>query len=106
MRFMIHPLKAASSFECDGCGHHASFHKMDNQKEEEIISRWKVEKAEKTNEGQQQGEQRLLTDVEVVDDILEYIEQAPKRRRVVDLSGPLRNRSTATTRKRTRERRT
>jgi len=39
---MIHPLKAATSFECDGCGHHASFHKMDNQTDEETVLRWKA----------------------------------------------------------------
>ncbi len=78
---------------------------MDNQKDEEIISRWKVEEAEKAEGGQQRGQQRLLTDVEVVDDILEYTEQGPKRRRAVDLSSPVGNGNTATTRKRTRERR-
>lgn len=38
---MIHPLKAATSFECDGCGHHASFHKMDNRQDEEYERQWK-----------------------------------------------------------------
>ena len=38
---MIHPLKAATSFECDGCGHHASFHKMDNAPDEETVRKWK-----------------------------------------------------------------
>ncbi|KAL8684415.1 MAG: hypothetical protein Q9218_008304 [Villophora microphyllina] len=42
-RFMIHPLKAATSFECDGCGHHASFHKMDNKQDEEYERQWKSE---------------------------------------------------------------
>jgi hypothetical protein len=37
---MIHPVKAATSFECDGCGHHASFHKMENPSEEECVKRW------------------------------------------------------------------
>ena len=40
---MIHPLKAATSFDCDGCGHHASFHKMNNQMDEEIVRRWKAD---------------------------------------------------------------
>lgn len=30
----------ASSYECDGCGHHASFHKLDNPHEAAIIKRW------------------------------------------------------------------
>lgn len=25
---MLNPLQAASTFTCDGCGHHASFHEM------------------------------------------------------------------------------
>ena len=41
-RFMIHPVKAATSFECDGCSHHASYHKMENKIEDEILARWKV----------------------------------------------------------------
>jgi hypothetical protein len=37
---MIHPIKAPTSFECDGCGHHASFHQMQNKIDEAITSRW------------------------------------------------------------------
>ncbi|KAL8904123.1 MAG: hypothetical protein Q9207_003474 [Kuettlingeria erythrocarpa] len=40
-RFMLNPLKASTSFECDGCGHHASFHKMDNREDEETVRYWK-----------------------------------------------------------------
>lgn len=32
---MLNPLQAASSFLCDGCGHHASFHNLRNPSEEE-----------------------------------------------------------------------
>jgi len=32
---MLNPLQAASSFVCDGCGHHASFHNLRNVGEEE-----------------------------------------------------------------------
>ncbi|SLM33565.1 hypothetical protein LPUS_02073 [Lasallia pustulata] len=46
LRFMIHPVKAATSFECDGCGHHASFHKMENRAEDEIVARWRAEEKE------------------------------------------------------------
>lgn len=35
LRFMLNPLQAASSFACDGCGHHASFHNLRNPNEEE-----------------------------------------------------------------------
>ncbi|KAA8906699.1 hypothetical protein FN846DRAFT_709647 [Sphaerosporella brunnea] len=34
LRFMLNPLQAASSFACDGCGHHASFHNLKNGEEE------------------------------------------------------------------------
>ncbi|MCJ1469090.1 hypothetical protein MMC07_007723 [Pseudocyphellaria aurata] len=40
LRFMVHPLKAATTFDCDGCGHHASFHKMDNPQDDEVVRRW------------------------------------------------------------------
>lgn len=30
---MLNPLQAASSFACDGCGHHASFHNLKNGEE-------------------------------------------------------------------------
>jgi len=30
---MLNPLQAASSFACDGCGHHASFHNLKNDEE-------------------------------------------------------------------------
>lgn len=63
LRFMLHPLKvggcrlvnmptfntaqSASSYECDGCGHHASFHNMENKAEDEIRKRWELEAKEK-----------------------------------------------------------
>jgi hypothetical protein len=37
-----HP-QSTSSFECDGCAHHASFHSMENQAEDEIRKRWELE---------------------------------------------------------------
>ncbi|KAF2403755.1 hypothetical protein EJ06DRAFT_546888 [Trichodelitschia bisporula] len=43
LRFMVHPLKVTTSFECDGCGHHASFHGMENPAEEAAIARRAVE---------------------------------------------------------------
>ena len=47
LRFMVHPLKVATSFECDGCGHHASFHQMSNPSDEEIVRQWKEREVEK-----------------------------------------------------------
>ncbi|KAF2689914.1 hypothetical protein K458DRAFT_439054 [Lentithecium fluviatile CBS 122367] len=40
LRFMLHPLKSSSSYECDGCTHHASFHSMENKEEDAIRKRW------------------------------------------------------------------
>lgn len=52
---MIHPLKAATSFDCDGCGHHASFHRMESRAEEETARRWAVER-----EGEGEGERVVM----------------------------------------------
>ncbi|KAF2435708.1 hypothetical protein EJ08DRAFT_603671 [Tothia fuscella] len=46
-RFMIHPLKVSTSFECDGCQHHASFHNMENQSDDAIVKRWQAAELEK-----------------------------------------------------------
>ncbi|KAL9030600.1 MAG: hypothetical protein Q9196_001306 [Gyalolechia fulgens] len=55
-RFMLHPLKGSTSFDCDGCGHHASFHKMDNREDEESVRRWKErEQAQNTTQAQVMG---------------------------------------------------
>ncbi|RPA98578.1 hypothetical protein L873DRAFT_1686961 [Choiromyces venosus 120613-1] len=37
LRFMLNPLQAASSFACDGCGHHASFHNLKNPGEDDEV---------------------------------------------------------------------
>lgn len=38
--------QAATSFECDGCGHHASFHSLENPREDAILQKWsEAEKA-------------------------------------------------------------
>ncbi|KAF9741683.1 hypothetical protein PMIN06_001406 [Paraphaeosphaeria minitans] len=47
LRFMLHPLKSTSSFECDGCAHHASFHSMENKEDDEIRKRWEEEARDK-----------------------------------------------------------
>ncbi|KAF2215605.1 hypothetical protein CERZMDRAFT_5513, partial [Cercospora zeae-maydis SCOH1-5] len=43
LRFMLHPVKAATSFDCDGCGHHASFHSLENAAEDAILKKWSTE---------------------------------------------------------------
>jgi hypothetical protein len=39
--------QSASSYDCDGCSHHASFHSMENKQEDEIRKRWETESREK-----------------------------------------------------------
>lgn len=46
LRFMLHPIKAASSFECDGCSHHASFHSLENPAEDAIRQKWLDQEAQ------------------------------------------------------------
>ncbi|PVH99577.1 hypothetical protein DM02DRAFT_564457 [Periconia macrospinosa] len=53
LRFMLHPLKSSSSYECDGCAHHASFHSMENKAEDEIRKRWEQEASEKAQRDQE-----------------------------------------------------
>lgn len=63
LRFMLHPVKvnitlanlisccitdciqAATSFDCDGCGHHASFHSLENTAENAILEKWSEQEA-------------------------------------------------------------
>ncbi|TGZ78865.1 hypothetical protein EX30DRAFT_397539 [Ascodesmis nigricans] len=33
LRFMLNPIQAASTYSCDGCGHHASFHVLKNDED-------------------------------------------------------------------------
>jgi hypothetical protein len=47
-----HP-QSTSSFECDGCAHHASFHSMENKAEDEIRKRWELEAKEKKDDEEQ-----------------------------------------------------
>ena len=36
-------VQAATSFECDGCNHHASFHNLDNPDDDAVLARWASE---------------------------------------------------------------
>ena len=76
---MIHPLKAATSFECDGCGHHASFHKMDNAIDEETVRRWKNMETLRD-----QGHETMVGLIDVVGGAKQIA--LPKRRRIENLS--------------------
>jgi hypothetical protein len=47
--------QSTSSFECDGCAHHASFHSMENKEEDEIRKRWEQEARDKALREQREG---------------------------------------------------
>ncbi|RMZ74440.1 hypothetical protein GMOD_00003480 [Pyrenophora seminiperda CCB06] len=49
----------ASSYECDGCGHHASFHSMENKAEDEIRKRWEAEAKAKVEQEEQRPKKRV-----------------------------------------------
>lgn len=91
---MAHPLKADASFDCDGCGHHASFHDLENRREEEIVRRWKAEEQrdrirEETREMLQADQMGLKTSEAPVRRKRKRLVQAnayPTRGSVVDLS--------------------
>jgi RPA family protein len=51
---IVMPSQSSSSYECDGCGHHASFHTMENKVEDEIRKRWEVEAAERRKEEEEE----------------------------------------------------
>ncbi|KXS96381.1 hypothetical protein AC578_8447 [Pseudocercospora eumusae] len=46
LRFMLHPVKAATSFDCDGCNHHASFHSLENTAEDAVLKKWSEQEAQ------------------------------------------------------------
>lgn len=43
--------QAATSFECDGCQHHASFHSLENKEEQAILQRWEEESQQENRKG-------------------------------------------------------
>ena len=47
LRILIN-IQAATSFECDGCNHHASYHSMDNPAEDAILKKWEDQEAQNT----------------------------------------------------------
>jgi hypothetical protein len=58
---LIHPRQAATSFDCDGCGHHASFHSLENAAEEAILKKWSEQEAnsQETTEGATKKRRRI-----------------------------------------------
>lgn len=75
---MVHPLKAATTFDCDGCGHHASFHKMDNPQDDEVVRRWEQMRIDESHDNTAGGHTRRRTPEEE--------QVAPKRRRIMNKS--------------------
>lgn len=37
--------QAATSFECDGCQHHASFHSLENPNEDAVLKKWEAQES-------------------------------------------------------------
>ncbi|KAF9700302.1 hypothetical protein EKO04_001293 [Ascochyta lentis] len=85
LRFMLHPLKSSSSYECDGCNHHASFHSMENKAEDEIRKKWEQEandKAAREKEASQRPRKRLRAidyqdNADKTGDLLKLLESMP-----------------------------
>ncbi|KAJ4989510.1 hypothetical protein SVAN01_05045 [Stagonosporopsis vannaccii] len=82
LRFMLHPLKSSSSYECDGCNHHASFHSMENKAEDEIRRKWEQEakdKAEQEKEATQRPKKRprAIGYLDEADDVMKDLELEP-----------------------------
>ncbi|EMF14709.1 uncharacterized protein SEPMUDRAFT_83262 [Sphaerulina musiva SO2202] len=75
LRYMLHP--AATSFDCDGCGHHASFHSLENSFETAILEKWSAQQESTTggatNTGTSKKRRRI---VETRQDDMEILELA------------------------------
>ncbi|KAF1941339.1 hypothetical protein EJ02DRAFT_423172 [Clathrospora elynae] len=89
LRFMLHPLKSSSSYECDGCGHHASFHTMENKTEDEIRKRWEVEAREKF-ERDEEAKQRPKKRVRAIEYSNETDDFFAKQQAQIDAPAPKR----------------
>lgn len=84
---MIHPLKASTSFDCDGCGHHASFHRFEAKEEEEAAkTRWREEEARRELDRQREARHERNLALAVEPRRAEE-ERARKRRRIEDVPG-------------------
>jgi hypothetical protein len=59
---MLHPVKAATSFECDGCNHHASFHSLENPTEDAIIARWEQQEEDRQAIGGANKKRKRIAD--------------------------------------------
>jgi len=79
---MIHPLKASTSFECDGCGHHASFHRMENREEEGVVGRWREGESGKGDEIVVENGMTRVAGGSGVVRVEDVVTQSPKRRRI------------------------
>jgi MinD superfamily P-loop ATPase len=75
-------LQAASSFECDGCGHHASYHALENPAEDKILQKWSEQEAEVKQQQAAVGaskKRKLITQREAVadEDRITILDEAP-----------------------------
>lgn len=75
LRFMLHPVKAATSFDCDGCSHHASFHSLENVAEDAILKRWSNEQESTSSAGASKKRRRITEKQQDHIEILELTEE-------------------------------
>ncbi|CAD0112367.1 unnamed protein product [Aureobasidium uvarum] len=52
------PRGSSTSFECDGCGHHASYHNLDNPSEDAILAKWSAQEKAMTSQQQASSSSR------------------------------------------------
>ncbi|CZT22253.1 uncharacterized protein RCC_08122 [Ramularia collo-cygni] len=79
LRFMLHPVKAATSFDCDGCGHHASFHSLENLSEDAVLKKWSEQEAANppTSSGATKKRRRIADKPTESVELLELTEDDP-----------------------------
>lgn len=65
--------QSTTSFECDGCGHHASFHSMENEQEQRIISKWAEEDTTRQQTTSKKRRTKAITSSAVVYEINDLI---------------------------------
>lgn len=64
--------QAATSFDCDGCNHHASFHSLENVEEDAVLKKWSELESRDATEGASNKKRRRIAekpanDVEILE---------------------------------------
>lgn len=66
--------QAATSFECDGCNHHASFHSLENEAEDVILKKWSAQEAENDAQSASGASKKRRRIVDKASETLEILE--------------------------------